>query len=279
MIPNTDFGGAGPNLHFLHANGYPPACYLPLIDLLRNQHHVSSMHLRPLWPHSEPKEIRTWRPLSDDFIQYLDEQKINQLIAAGHSMGANISLQTALRQPERFRALILIDPVLFLPHFIATYNLVKALGLSYKLHPLIRGALKRRRRFDDLETLFNSYRRKNIFRYFSDNSLRAYVNGIVKPAAGGGFELAYSPEWEAHIYHTGIWRDMDLWRGLPSLKVPTLIIRGAETDTFLPAAVQRVMRTRPATTLVSLEKATHLVALEKPQETYQTIRDFLKEHL
>ena len=140
-------------------------------------------------------------------------------------------------------------------------------------------ALKRRRRFDDLETLFNSYRRKGIFRYFSDDSLRAYVNGIVKPAAAGGFELAYSPEWEARIYHTGVWRDMDLWRGLPSLKVPTLIIRGAETDTFLPAAAQRVMRIRPATTLVSLESATHLVALEKPQETYRTIRDFLKENL
>jgi pimeloyl-ACP methyl ester carboxylesterase len=200
-----------------------------------------------------------------------------------------------LRRPDHFRALILIDPVLFSPGFIAFYNLIKVLGLGQKLHPLIAGALKRRRQFDNMDNLFNSYRRKGVFRYFSDTSLRACVNGIAKPAETdspnalstsavqkanrGGFELAYSPEWEARIYYTGVWRDMDLWWGLPSLKVPTLIIRGADTDTFLPPAAHRVKRIRPETTIVTLEKSTHLVAMERPQETYETIRDFLKENL
>ncbi len=280
MIPFTDFGGKGPQqLHFLHANGYPPACYQPLIELFKSHYHVSGMHLRPLWPRSDPKEIGAWQPLSDDFLFFLDEQKISPIIAVGHSMGAIISLRTAMRRPDHFRALILIDPVLFPPSMIATYNVFKAIGLSYKLHPLIAGALKRRRQFSDLENLFRAYRSKRVFRYFSDTSLRTYIDGIVRPGANGGFELAYSPEWEARIYYTGVWRDMDLWWGLPALKVPILIIRGAETDTFLPAAAQRVNRVRPETRIVSLEKSTHLVALEKPHETYKIIQDFLKEIL
>jgi pimeloyl-ACP methyl ester carboxylesterase len=279
MIPYTDFGGVGANLHFLHANGYPPECYQPLIDLLKTDFHVTGMHLRPLWPRSQPKEIGAWQPFSDDFLLFLDEQKLSPIIAVGHSMGAIISMRTALRRPDHFRALVLIDPVLFVPRFIATYNLVKAIGLGYKLHPLIAGALKRRRHFDDLDSLFNSYRRKGVFRYFDDAALQAYIEGISKPAAGGGFDLTYSPEWEARIYYTGVWRDMDLWWGLPTLKVPTLIIRGAESDTFLPVAAQRVKRVRPETRLVTLEKSTHLVALEKPQEISETIRDFLKENL
>ena len=277
MIPFTDFGGEGQNLHLLHANGYPPACYAPLIDLLKRQYHVSAMDLRPLWPHSQPREIGAWQPLTEDFVLFLKEQKLTPVIAVGHSLGAIISLRTALRNPGLFRALVLIDPVLFPPRFIATYNLFKTLGMAYKLSPLISGALKRRRQFDDLESLFKAYRRKSVFRYFSDESLRAYIHGITRPAPAGGFELVYSPEWEARIYYTGVWRDMDLWWGLPSLKIPTLIIRGAESDTFLPPAVHRVKRTRPATTLVTLEKSTHLVPMEKPQETYETIHNFLEE--
>ena len=278
MIPFTDFGGKGSNLHFLHANGYPPGCYLPLIDLLKTDFHITSMHLRPLWPGSQPEEIGAWHPFTDDFLLFLNEQKLSPMIAVGHSMGATISLRTALRRPDHFRALVLIDPVLFIPRIIATINLVKAIGLSHK-HPLIAGALKRRRHFDNLEDLFNSYRRKSVFRFLDDASLRAYIQGISKPAADGGFDLAYSPEWEARIYYTGVWRDMDLWRGLPTLKVPTLIIRGAESDTFLPVTARRVKHVRPETRIVSLEKSTHLVALEKPREISEIIHDFLKENL
>ena len=279
MIPYTDFGGNGPQLHLLHANGYPPGCYQPLIELCKQHYHVSAMHLRPLWPRSNPTEIGAWQPLSDDFQLFLDEQKISPIIAVGHSMGAIISLRTALRRPDHFRALILIDPVLFSPGVIATYNLAKIIGLASRLHPLITAALKRRRFFSTREDLFAAYRRKRVFRYLSDNSLKACIHGITQPSPKGGFELAYSPEWEARIYYTGIWRDMDLWWGLPSLKVPTLIIRGAETDTFLPPAARRIKHIRPETSIVSLEKSTHLVPLELPEKTYETIQDFLKENL
>ncbi|MCX6064260.1 MAG: alpha/beta hydrolase [Chloroflexi bacterium] len=275
MIPYTDFGGVGPELHFLHANGYPPACYLPLMELLKNRFHVSAMHLRPLWPGARPEEIGAWHPLTDDLLFFLNEQKLGPVIGIGHSLGAIVTLRAALRQPERFRALVLIDPVLFPPRFIATFNLAKVLGFASRLHPLIAGALKRRRTFDSLEQLYRGYRRRHIFRFFSDENLQTYVNGLSKPRADGAFELAYSPEWEARIYYTGVWRDMDLWWGLPKLKVPTLIIRGAETDTFLAQTAHRVEKVRPETKIVSLEKSTHLVPLEKPQETLDTIVSFL----
>jgi pimeloyl-ACP methyl ester carboxylesterase len=276
MIPFTDFGGDGPQLHFLHANGYPPACYLPLVELLKDRYHVSAMHLRPLWPMARPKEIGAWHPLSDDLLLFLKEQKYGPVIGVGHSIGAIVTLRAALRQPEHFRVLVLIDPVLFPPRFIATYNLIKALGLAYRLHPLIAGALKRRRTFDDLDTLYNGYRRRHIFRYFSDENLRIYVNGISKPHPGGGYELAYSPDWEARIYYTGVWRDMDLWRGLPNLKVPTMIIRGAETDTFLTPAAWRVQKVNPAIFLETIPKSTHLVPLERPEQVYRKIEWFLQ---
>ncbi|RPH57362.1 MAG: alpha/beta hydrolase, partial [Chloroflexi bacterium] len=107
MIPFTDFGGNGPNLHFLHANGYPPACYLPLIERLNRQYHVSAMHLRPLWPGAQPKELGAWHPMSDDLALFVKERDFGPLIAVGHSIGAIVTLRAALRQPELFSALVL----------------------------------------------------------------------------------------------------------------------------------------------------------------------------
>jgi pimeloyl-ACP methyl ester carboxylesterase len=276
-IPFIDHGGTGEPLHFLHANGYPPACYKPLLDLLRSQYHVFGMTLRPLWPDSKPEELRDWHPLSDDLLQFLDEQKAGTLIGMGHSIGAIVTLRAALKQPERFRALVLLDPVLFLPSFIRTWNVARMLGVGHRIHPLISGAVKRRRTFDDLDTVFRGYRRREIFRYFSDENLRTFIAGMVRPKVDGGYELAYSPKWEAHIYYTGVWRDMELWRGLPNLKVPTLILRGAETDTFLEAAGRLVKRKQPRVQVVTVPQSTHLVPLERPQEVFDITQSFLKE--
>ncbi|HEY5730650.1 MAG TPA: hypothetical protein VIS72_11400, partial [Anaerolineales bacterium] len=107
------------------------------------------------------------------------------------------------------------------------WNVSRALGLGYRNQPLIEGAQKRRRTFDNLETLFRGYRKRRIFPYMSDAGLQAYIEGITKPSSSGGFELAYSPEWEDQIYRTAT-QDKDIWRDLPKLEVPTLFIRGAE---------------------------------------------------
>jgi pimeloyl-ACP methyl ester carboxylesterase len=267
------------NLVFLHANGYPPECYTPLFEQLSPSYTLNPMLLRPLQPGARATDLKDWRPLSDDFITYLDQQSLAQPFVVGHSFGAITALRAALHQPNRLKALVLIDPVLFEPHIITTWALIRALGLAYRLHPLIPTALKRRRHFEDLGKLFSRFRRYNIFRYFSDNALQAYIRGITQPAAAGGYELRYSPEWEAHIYATGVSADLELWRGLKQLTVPTLIIRGAETDTFSAAAGRRVEHSNPTIRVVTLEKSTHLVPLERPEATAELILHFFKETL
>jgi pimeloyl-ACP methyl ester carboxylesterase len=279
MIPFTDFGGAGQPLHFLHANGYPPGCYTPLAELLTERYRVLGMHLRPLWGSESPESVEDWRPFSADLIRFLGEQGLGAVVGIGHSIGGITTLRAAIQQPDLFRAIILIDPVLFPPEAILAWNLIRATGLGYRLHPLIPGALKRRVKFDDLGKLAAGYRRKAIFRYMSDTALQAYTSGITRPAAGGGFELAYPPEWEARIYYTGIWRDLDLWRDLKTLAVPAFILRGAETDTFLAYTAKRVQHANPRIQVETIEKSTHLLPLERPQEVFQRIQTFLASQL
>ncbi len=277
-IPFIALGESGLPVHFLHANGYPPECYRPLISRLAEHYHVYSMYQRPLWPDSKPEEISDWHPLTDDFLAFLSEQPTGPTVGVGHSVGGIVALRAALRQPDRFRALVLIDPVLFPPSVIHSWQAICGLGLGYQMHPLVRAARKRRREFDDLDRLFKGYRRRPVFKYMDDASLHAYVDGIACKAEKG-YKLCYSVEWEMHIYATSVWHDMDIWHGLPSMNIPLLIIRGAETDTFWASTARYVLRKAPGARVVTVPQSTHLVPLERPAEVSRAIQDFLEEIL
>jgi len=276
MIPFNDFGGTGAPLHFLHANGYPPNCYRPLLEHFAIKHQTFGMLLRPLWSNSNPTEVKDWHPFSDDVLQLFEERGIDSAVGVGHSIGAIVTLRAAINMPTRFRALVLLDPVLFPRYFILEWNLLRRLGDGHRFHPLIKGALERRRDFDDLDTVFRGYRKRRVFRFFTDENLRVLIQGMTKPRTSGGFELAYSPEWEARIYYIGIWRDWDLWTAIPRLEIPTLIIRGAETNTFWTSTAKLVKNKNPRIKIVTLQNSTHLLPLERPDEVSEIIESFLE---
>ncbi|MBT3190017.1 MAG: alpha/beta hydrolase [Anaerolineae bacterium] len=273
MIPYTTYT-AGTPLLFLHANGYPPDCYHPLVDSLA-EHKIVAMRQRPLWDNANPEELDDWHPLSDDLLRFMDERNLDEVPAVGHSMGGIALLRAALREPERFSHLILLDPVLFPPFFIRFMRIARALNLIHKVHPLIPPAQRRRRVFKNREIILRGYRKKKVFRYFSDEALEAYVKGITCPRGDGSYELCYSAEWEVQIYLTGVWRDMQLWHDLPKLKVPLLIIRGAETDTFFESAGKLVKKKLPSAKVISIPKSTHLLPLEEPKAVRDEIIKFL----
>ena len=272
-IPFYDYGGSYRPLHFLHANGYPPECYQPFLELLQTQYHIFGMLLRPLWPKSDPNGIQDWKPFSEDLLQFLAPQS-TPVIGVGHSIGAIVTLRAALRDPGKFRALILLEPVLFVPSRLIWWKFFYTFGLGDRVHPLIKGAKKRRRVFKNLETVFRRYRSRNIFRYMNDENLQIYIEGITQPTGDSTFELIYSPEWEAQIYRTGL-QDFDIWRDLPKLEVPALFIRGAETDTFLENAATLVKRKQPKAWVETLDKSTHLLPLERPREVFEMMQSFL----
>lgn len=276
-LPSFHLGGPGRPLHFLHANGYPPECYTPFLELLKTQYHVFGMLLRPLWPDADPEGIQDWHPFSDDLLRFLADANSGPVIGVGHSIGAVVTLRAALRDPEKFRALILLDPVLLVPSRLLAWSIVRAIGLGHRLHPKIQGALERRRHFDDLELVFRGYRKRSVFKYMSDEHLRVYLEGMTRKT-DHGYELVYPPEWEARIYLTGL-RDFDIWRDLPELQAPVLVIRGAETDTFLENAAKLVKWKQPRARVETLPESTHLLPLERPQEIFSMMQSFLKEVL
>ncbi|MBL8099416.1 MAG: alpha/beta hydrolase [Anaerolineales bacterium] len=264
----------GAPLHFLHANGYPPEVYKNLFELLQNQYHLFGMKLRPLWDDAKIEDVKNWQIFSDDLHRFLTDFTTDSAIGVGHSIGATVTLRAALQNPNKFRALVLLDPVLFVPSFIFMWKIIYGLGLGKRLHPRVTSALKRRKTFDNLDTLFQGYRTREVFKYMNDESLKIYIEGITKQKPDGTYELVFSPEWESHIYLTGL-QDFDIWNNLHKLEIPTLIIRGNESDTFLENAEKLIKKKSPEIRFEVLEKATHIFPLEYPQEVFEKINKFI----
>jgi pimeloyl-ACP methyl ester carboxylesterase len=282
-VPHFDLGGDGHPLHYLHANGYPPACYKQLFELLKNEYHLFGMMLRPLWDETKPEEIDDWQSFSEDLRVFLSTYSLGgksqnvpePVIGVGHSIGAIVTLRAALKYPKRFRALVLLDPVLYVPDRLVEWRVRRVKDPDS--HPLIQSAQNRRRIFSDLDEAFKRFRIKSIFHYLSDEQLWIYVEGITRKT-DNGYELIYSPEWESRIYFTSL-QDFDIWNSLQNLRVPALFLRGEETDTFLEDAAKLVKQKQPNARVEVVEKSTHIFPLERPKETFELMQTFFKEVL
>jgi pimeloyl-ACP methyl ester carboxylesterase len=268
----VDFGGDGSVVHLAHANGFPPGTYLSLAETLTDRYHVIGLPSRPLWPGSRPRSAPDWHPLADDLIRCLDVLGLKGIVGVGHSMGGVLTLWAAVSRPDLFRAVVLIDPVILPPAWLWMLRwLLRPLGL-HRRQPLVQGALRRRRTWSSRQACFEHYKGKSFFATWPDASLRAYVEAGTRERADGQVELAYPPEWEAHIFATP---PADVWRAVPHLRTPALVIRGERSETFRPESHARMAQSVPHARFVVIPGAGHLVPVERPAETGAVIQDFL----
>jgi len=277
--PLCDFGGAGSILHLAHANGFPPGTYRPLAETLAESYHVIALPSRPLWPGSRPESAPHWRVMADDLVRGLDDLGLKGIVGVGHSMGGDLTLWAAISRPDLFRAVVLVDPVILPPMWLRAAQLFHWLGLDRKL-PLVAGALRRRRVWPSRQVCYEQYRRLPFFASWPDASLRAYVEAGTLERSDGQVELAYPPEWEAHIFATV---PADIWRAVSRLRPrsnrqppPTLVVRGERSDTFRAESQARMKRLLPQARYLVIPDAGHLLPMERPAEVGAAILDFLE---
>lgn len=262
-----------PLLYVAHANGFPPATYAPLAALLARTYHVVGIAARPLLAGHPPDEATTWHALADDLVRDLDALKADGVVGVGHSLGGVMTLLAAVQRPDLFRAIVLLDPVLLPPLWLALLRWMRWLRLSWR-PPLSKTALRRRRVWPSSQAAYEYFKSKPFFADWQESMLRAYVAAGTRPTDKGQVELVYPPQWEAHLFATV---PTDVWRFVPRLShnLPALFVRGERSEAFHPAVQTYAARRLPHARFVVVPDAGHMFPMERPAETAALIGDFV----
>ncbi len=270
-IPYFDFGGEGPLIHFSHSNGFTPACFQQVVAPLLPRYRVLGAHHRPLWPGSRPDEAWNWELIADDLLHFLDQVGVpDNIIGIGHSMGAIATMYAAVKRPELFKCLVLMEPI-FLPPVLL--EMVEASPDALNELPLIRNTHQRRQRWASREEAFSHFREKTVFRRWSDDALWYYVNYALDESESGEVVLAYSREWEVQFYMRP---PLDVWQKIPQITLPVLAIRGVESDALFPQAWKMWQDMQPHTVFVEIEATGHMLLMEEPGKVAETMLRFLE---
>lgn len=213
-------------LFFAHANGFPSEVYGKLFDSWAPGYQVAHLGMHghnPRYPVSD-----NWPALVDELVEHLRRQP-GPVWGVGHSLGGGLHLHAALRHPELYRGLVLLDSPLLTTLDRWLVRAAKRLGLIDRITPAGR-TLGRRERFENLSAARAYFSGKALFSRFDLDCLEAYLaHGLCEE--GSGLRLRFDAATEIAIY-----------RGVPhrlpapmaSLRVPLALVQGALSRVVLP---------------------------------------------
>lgn len=265
-------GGAGkPKLHFYHANGYPLPCYRSFLTALAAEYDVQGLALRPTWESTgAPSHGVRWNQYADDLIAFLESRQQGPVIGVGHSIGAVTTMLAAVKRPDLFSRLVLIDPV-FLPAAPMAMMALMPWSKRKKLS-IVKRALGRPDRWAVPQECIDFHAGKRAYAGFSADALQDFADGALFRNNKNEYQLSYPKRWEAHVYATGPLMWPALWR----LKTPALGIRGENTDVLYLKMWARWQRMKPDHSFVQLDGIGHLAPLENPLLTATTVLNWLQ---
>ncbi len=183
--------------------------------------YVEAIGTDPRYPPTEG-----WPHLVEQLIAVLERDYGGEpVLGVGHSLGAYLNFLAAVRRPELFRAIVLLDAPVIGALRGRALGVAKRLGMVDRFTPA--GMTRERRSvWTSREEAKAHFLSKKLFRHFTDECLEHYVRfGLA--GAPGRFRLLIDPEIEYLIYRT---IPHDMGRHLRALKVPAGFVGGADSD-------------------------------------------------
>ncbi len=252
-----------PTIEFAHANGFGALTYSYFLEQLA-PHPLSYI---PKLGHNGFLVDASWHDLSNELISHIKSTHQQPIVGVGHSLGGVITLLAALRQPELFRQIILLDPPLFRAFKRSVIGMIRLLNLSSYFSPANK-AKNRRTQFASRVEAYDYFKEKALFKSFHKQCLQDYVQYGLKENTEG-FELDFSAAVEYAVFcnapgqipHT-------------NLKVPAHFIYS--TKGVLDAKdLAWHQKTFPQINYIEFENGGHLFPQEQPHRAAELIKSLI----
>lgn len=252
-------------LFFAHANGFPSETYRKLFAALEPDYRVHRLEQHghdPRFPVDD-----NWNNLVIELIESLERLE-EPVWGVGHSLGGILHFHAALRRPELYRGVVMLDSPLLTRIDRLAIHAAKRFGFIDRLTPAGR-SLGRRDRFDSPEEARRYFAGKTLFSRFDPDCLDDYIRYGLEPAEQG-LRLKFDPATEVDIYRSVPHRVPDKPQ---RLAVPLAMVRGQHSRTVFPHHA-RMVRRLPRGECLSMPGG-HMFPLERPQHTADMLRDVL----
>ncbi len=241
-------------VYFSHATSFCGAVWNPVRALLEGMDTVAWDH--PGHGHGRPLQLPVdWRV----FGQYVLEVTEPGGIGVGHSMGAAAMAMAQIADPARFRALILIEPIVFPGPYAREGR-----------EAMASRAESRRPAFESRKAAREHFQGRGAFADWVDEAFDGYIDCGLIGEGEGEVRLACSPEVEADIYRA--WRDHDTWDKLGSIDIPVLVMAGETSDTITPEFAREQATRFPRAGVEIVSGTGHFLPMEKPAVVADRIR-------
>ncbi len=195
-----------------------------------------------------------YQVMTEDVINYLIDQKVDNCCIIGHSMGGKVAMQLSIEKPGIIEKLVVVD---IAPKFYARHHDYILEGLAILEH----NQLESRSKADEL--LSEKINEKGIRQFLLKNLFRDENNRLI-----------------LRLNLKAISKNLDeIGKGLPDnaqFSGSTLFIRG-EKSTYIKTTDQKIIQNHfPNAGLKTIENAGHWVHAEQPTVFFKAVNDYLK---
>ena len=262
-----------PLIHFAHANGVPSLVYQKLFDLLKDEYDIIYVPL--LGPDKRYPIDSHWESLTEQVIDSIIQQSNGRkVIGLGHSLGSVLTFQAALKRPELFEQVIMLDPPLIMGKDAFLLNVVQTFKLKIldKLSPA--GLSKcRRDHWDSKEQAAELLRPKAFYQNFDEDCFQAYIDyALTEDHVRGGVQLTIPKMDEVNIFRTN---PSSWWLPQQKPKVPMQLVV-AENSPFLVRKFPQQVK-RKFDIPFTITSGGHMFPLEYPVEVVELIKTLIIE--
>jgi pimeloyl-ACP methyl ester carboxylesterase len=250
--------GAGAPLVLLHGYTASTFAWKDVFDPLSEQFRVIAVDLKGFGFSGKPDGDYTRRAQGDLVIRLLDQLKIEQAILCGNSMGGEVSMNAAVRHPDRVSALILVNSA------GVTVSGGSSTAPGVAGWPVIGPALM------SLALTSDSMVRDGLRQCFYDKSIVTdeQVAAYYRPLkTRDGQHAAYLAKAQGAIN--------PIEPEINKIGQPTLIIWGAEDELILLEAGRRLNSLIAGSRLVVFDKCGHVPQAEMPARFADEVKSFV----
>ena len=214
-----------------------------------------------------------WMQFGDDIRQLVHLLDLDDIFVAGHSMGGHCAITIAGWDPDRYKALMLIDPVVLSPDDMASRKDQQRGDLP---HPVV----KRRNVWSSPAEMYDSFASREPFLRWERQVLRDYCEFGLLRNGEGQYVLACPPSIEANVYTDS--GNVGIFDLMPNVTQPVTVIRAHRSTSpreqmdfsnspTWPDLASRFVNGQD----IHLPDLTHFIPMERPDLVVDYIRAML----